>query len=235
MSAKRSGNSRQPIGFFAGAGTCANSNCSLYILFPSDDEVLTESREQQARRLFVESYDSADRDPHFTKTEVWSALKQSKRRKAPGLDRLQYEVIVAINNKSPRLLVSLFNRCLDMGHFPRPWKSVKLVLLNKPGKDTSDPRAYRPICLLSTMSKVLDKLVSQRILYHYHSNNLLNPLQHGFRTGKSCETAGFELREVVLERVRRNQGVCMISLDVAGAFDIVSWVSILYQLGEAAC
>ncbi|GBN92370.1 Putative protein in type-1 retrotransposable element R1DM [Araneus ventricosus] len=85
------------------------------------------------------------------------------------------------------------------------------------------------------MSKVLDKLVSQRILHHYHSNNLLNPLQHGFRTGKSCETAGFELREVVLERVRRNQGVCMISLDVAGAFDNVSWVSILYQLGEAAC
>ncbi|GBN95466.1 hypothetical protein AVEN_29596-1, partial [Araneus ventricosus] len=86
------------------------------VLFPSDDEVLTESREQQARRLFVESYDSTDRDPHFTKTEVWSALKQSKRRKAPGLDRLQYEVIVAINNKSPRLLVSLFNRCLDIGH-----------------------------------------------------------------------------------------------------------------------
>ncbi|GBN57962.1 Retrovirus-related Pol polyprotein from type-1 retrotransposable element R1 [Araneus ventricosus] len=148
------------------------------VLFPSDDEVLTESREKQARRLFVESYDSTNRDPHFTKTEVWSALKQSKRRKAPGLDRLQYEVIVAINNKSPRLLVSLFNRCLDIGHFPRPWKCAKVVLLNKPGKDTSDPRAYRPICLLSTMSKVLDKLVSQRILYHYHSNNLLNPLQH---------------------------------------------------------
>ncbi|GBN93130.1 Putative protein in type-1 retrotransposable element R1DM [Araneus ventricosus] len=205
------------------------------VLFPSDDEVLTESREQQVRRLFVESYDSADRDPHFTKIEVWSALKQSKRRKAPGLDRLQYEVIVAINNKSPRLLVSLFNRCLDMGYFPRPWKSAKLVLLNKPGKDTGDPRAYRPICLLSTMSKVLDKLVSQRILHHYHSNNLLNPLQHGFRTSKSCETAGFELREVVWERVRRNQGVCMISLNVAVAFDNVSWESILYQLGEAAC
>ncbi|GBN21982.1 hypothetical protein AVEN_81070-1 [Araneus ventricosus] len=85
------------------------------------------------------------------------------------------------------------------------------------------------------MSKVLDKLVSQRILHHYHWNNLLNPLQHGFRTSKSCETAEFELREVVLERVRRNQGVCMISLDVAGAFDNVRWVSILYQLGEAAC
>ncbi|GBN42415.1 Putative protein in type-1 retrotransposable element R1DM [Araneus ventricosus] len=56
------------------------------VLFPSDNEVLTESREQQPRRLF------------------------------------QYEIIVAINNKSPRLLVSLFNRCLDMGHFPRPWK-----------------------------------------------------------------------------------------------------------------
>ncbi|GBM64222.1 hypothetical protein AVEN_167252-1 [Araneus ventricosus] len=76
------------------------------VLFPSDNEVLTESREQQARRLFVESYDSSNSDPHFTKTEVWSALKQSKRRKAPGLDRLQYEIIIAINSKSLRLLVS---------------------------------------------------------------------------------------------------------------------------------
>ncbi|GBN42414.1 hypothetical protein AVEN_33318-1 [Araneus ventricosus] len=85
------------------------------------------------------------------------------------------------------------------------------------------------------MSKVLDKLVSQRILHHYHSNNLLNPLQHGFRASKSCETAGFELREVVLERVGKNQGVCMVSLDVAGAFDNVCWESILYLLGKAAC
>ncbi|GBN58395.1 hypothetical protein AVEN_95892-1 [Araneus ventricosus] len=111
------------------------------VLFSSDDEVLTESSEQQARRLFVESYNSAGNDPHFTKTEVWSALKQTKRGKAPGLDRLQYEIIVAIN-KSPRLLVSLFNRCLDLGHFPRPWKKAKLVHLNKPGKDTSDPEGF---------------------------------------------------------------------------------------------
>ncbi|GBN08397.1 Putative protein in type-1 retrotransposable element R1DM [Araneus ventricosus] len=122
-----------------------------------------------------------------------------------------------------------------MGHFPRPWKRSKLVLLNKPGKDTSDPRAYRPICLLSTMRKVLDKLVSQLILHHYHSNNLLNPFQHGFRASKSRETAGFELREVVPEKVGQNQGVCMVSLDVAGAFDNACWESILYLLGEVAC
>ncbi|GBO31856.1 Putative protein in type-1 retrotransposable element R1DM [Araneus ventricosus] len=58
---------------------------------------------------------------------------------------------------------------------------------------------------------------------------------HGFRASKSCETAGFELREVVLERVGKNQRLCMVSLDVAGAFDNVCWESILYLLGKAAC
>ncbi|GBO35987.1 Putative protein in type-1 retrotransposable element R1DM [Araneus ventricosus] len=130
---------------------------------------------------------------------------------------------------------SLPLRCLDLGHFPRPWEKAKLVLLNKPGKDTSDPRAYRPICLLSTMSKVLDKLVAQRILHHYHSNNLLNHLQHGFRARKSCETAGFELKSVVMEKVKANQAVCLISLDVEGAFDNVCWESILFRLGQANC
>ncbi|GBM65132.1 Retrovirus-related Pol polyprotein from type-1 retrotransposable element R1 [Araneus ventricosus] len=205
------------------------------VLFPSDNEVLTESPEQQARRLFMESYDSANSDQHFTKTEVWSALKQTNRKKAPGLDRIQYEIIVAINNKSPQLFVSLFNRCLDLGHFPRPWKKAKLVLLNKPGKDTTDPRAYRPICLLSTMSKVLDKLVSQRILHQFHSNNLLNPLQHEFLADRSCETTGYDLKEVILDKVEGNLGVCMVSLDVAGAFDDVCWESILYLIGKAAC
>ncbi|GBN76907.1 Retrovirus-related Pol polyprotein from type-1 retrotransposable element R1 [Araneus ventricosus] len=191
------------------------------VLFPGDDEFLTESPEQKQRRLFVENYRSTTNDERFNLSEVRSALKGSKRRRAPGLDGIQYEILVAINEKSPRLLVSLLNRRLDIRHFPRPWKKAKLVLLNKPGKDTSDPRAYRPICLLSTMSKVLDRLVAQRILHYYHSLNLLNLLKHCFCALKSCETAGFELKTVVLKKVRTNQAVSMVSLDVEGAFDFM--------------
>ncbi|CAL1290489.1 unnamed protein product [Larinioides sclopetarius] len=85
------------------------------------------------------------------------------------------------------------------------------------------------------MSKVLDKLVTQRILHHYYSGNIMNPLQHGFRANKSCETAGYDLKSLVLEKTEGNLGVCMISLDVAGAFDNVCWESILYLLAKASC
>ncbi|GIY64172.1 retrovirus-related Pol polyprotein from type-1 retrotransposable element R1 [Caerostris darwini] len=124
------------------------------------------------------------------------------RRKTPGLDGITIELVEAINKGVRDILLYTFNKCLDLGHFPTCWKSAKLILLNKPGKDRSEPKAYRRICLLPTMSKVLDKLLAQLIFFHLKSGNFLNPQQHGFRPEISCKTTkepgGGEVEESVV-------------------------------------
>ena len=55
------------------------------------------------------------------------------------------------------------------------WKRAKLILIVKLRKDTSsDVLKFRPISLLKTGRKVLEKLLTDRIMHHMHSNNLMN-------------------------------------------------------------
>ncbi|GIY29660.1 putative 115 kDa protein in type-1 retrotransposable element R1DM [Caerostris darwini] len=204
------------------------------VLFPQDTEQ-NETPEQKNMRVTVAQYGTPNLDHMFTKQETRQVIRSMARRKAPGIDGITIELVEAINKGSPDILLSIFNKCLELAHFPSCWKSAKLKLINKAGKDLSDPKAYRPICLLPTMSKVLDKLLTQRIFFHLKSGNLLNPQQHGFRPEMSCETALYHLRSLVEEKARSRWCVCIISLDVAGAFDNVWWPSVLYLLAQAKC
>ncbi|GBN22399.1 hypothetical protein AVEN_245391-1 [Araneus ventricosus] len=67
------------------------------------------------------------------------------------------------------------------------------TLLQKGGKDQQLATSYSPISLLPTVGKVLEKLMTHRLIYHRESINNLNDRQHGFRKGKSVDTAVYDL------------------------------------------
>ncbi|GBM36529.1 Putative protein in type-1 retrotransposable element R1DM [Araneus ventricosus] len=131
--------------------------------------------------------------------------------------------------------MSFLNKCLEIGCFPENWKSAKLVLLAKPGKEPSQAGSYRPICLLSVIRKAYDKLLTQRLTFLFHSKGLLHPRQHGFRVGRSCKTANCSLWGAISSALSDKGKVCVISLDVAGAFDSVWRQSVLSRLIYAGC
>jgi hypothetical protein len=54
-------------------------------------------------------------------------------------------------------LTHLFNHCLRLSYFPKPWKEAKVITLPKPGKDPKLPQNLRPISLLSTTGKLFEK------------------------------------------------------------------------------
>ncbi|GBN84741.1 Putative protein in type-1 retrotransposable element R1DM [Araneus ventricosus] len=85
------------------------------------------------------------------------------------------------------------------------------------------------------MSKVLEKLVTQRLTFLFESQGLLHGHQHGFRAGRSCETANHSLWLEVQSAMRKGGKVAIISLDVAGAFDTVWRQSVLQRLTVAQC
>ncbi|GBM61482.1 hypothetical protein AVEN_163876-1 [Araneus ventricosus] len=68
-----------------------------------------------------------------------------------------------------------------------------ILLFQKGGKDQWLSSSYRPVSLLPTIGKVLEKLLTQRLTYHLESTNSLNDRLHGFREGKSVDTAINEL------------------------------------------
>ncbi|GBN96149.1 Putative protein in type-1 retrotransposable element R1DM [Araneus ventricosus] len=206
----------------------------VHRLFP-DDEATQETPGQLNVRNLVENYRNNTNDSSFTKLEIREIIRSMGKKKSPGLDNINVLMAERIHKKCPAILTGIFNKCLELGIFPTLWKKAKLILLNKPGKDPELVNSYRPICLLSVLSKILDKLLTQRITFLLKSKGMLHRNQHGFRNGKSCETANFELKRSIQKAMMHKFKVCLISLDVAGAFDNVWRQSILEQLILAEC
>ncbi|GBM11529.1 Retrovirus-related Pol polyprotein from type-1 retrotransposable element R1 [Araneus ventricosus] len=203
-------------------------------LFPSDHAV-TDTPVQKAVRQMVLDYSGDDSASPFSLQELKGVIHTLAKKKAPGLDGVTNELLRTIFARCPFLLLDLYNKCLQLSCFPDCWKEAKLVLLSKPGKDQSLASSYRPICLLSGMSKVLEKLVTQRLTFLFQSQGLLHGHQHGFRVGRSCETANHALWLEVQSAMRKGGKVAVISLDVAGAFDTVWRQSVLQRLTVAQC
>jgi hypothetical protein len=78
-------------------------------------------------------------------------------------------------------LTHLFTSTLSLGHFPQPWKQAKVLPILKPQKPPSHPASYRPISLLSSISKMIEHVVARRLAAHAKRFNLIPTEQFGFR------------------------------------------------------
>jgi hypothetical protein len=89
---------------------------------------------------------------------------------------------------------------------------------------------YRPISLLTTFSKVIEKVMYNRLSHYLQTNNILVPEQFGFRKGISTEDADFKLTESVLKSLNQKMYVGGIFCDLAKACDCVNHEILLIKL-----
>ncbi|GBL86920.1 hypothetical protein AVEN_218665-1 [Araneus ventricosus] len=113
-------------------------------------------------------------------------------------------IVKVIFNSFPSLLLDFFNKCLELKCFPDPLKIGLVILFHKTGKEEQDIKSYRPISLLPTLGKLLEKLLLQRLNFQLKTKKLQHPLQYGFREGKSADEA-FLHGTSLLEKARSLQ------------------------------
>lgn len=92
------------------------------------------------------------------------------------------------------------------------------------------PTNYRPITLLTTISKIVEKVMNKRLVSYLESKNLLSGNQFGFRSGKSTEDAVMKLTSLVTEHVDRGEKCVGVFLDLQKAFDTVCIPILLARL-----
>jgi hypothetical protein len=126
-------------------------------------------------------------------------------------------------------LAHIFNLSLNSGIFPELLKKSKIVPLHKQGaKDNCDN--YRPIALLSTISKILEKFVATRLVNHMELNKLMSPNQFGFLRNKNTEQC-LVLATNFISNALNNGEYCLgIFLDLKKAFDVCSHSILLKKL-----
>jgi hypothetical protein len=116
-------------------------------------------------------------------------------------------------------LTHLFNHCFRLSYFPATWKEAKVVTLPKPAKDTRFLQNLRSISFLSTMGKLVEKVIRQIIQRHLDDTDLLNASQFGFRARHSTTFQCIRLTYHVTLNYNRNIFTAEVSLDIEKAFE----------------
>jgi hypothetical protein len=127
------------------------------------------------------------------------------------------------------ILTILFNKSVTTGIVPSDWRTANVSPVYKKGQKYN-PENYRPISLTCICCKLLEHLIAKHIMSHADTHNILYPLQHGFRTGRSCETQLLEFFDDVTLNMENGKQTDILVMDFSKAFDKFSHSLLLHKL-----
>lgn len=168
-----------------------------------------------------------------TLSEMDTHVRLLKDKKAPGQDGITNRVIKELPNVACTRLVDIFNASLRLQHFPRPWKEAKIIAFPKPGKQLRDPANWRPISLLSGLSKLLERAILSRLTAHSDREKTVIDEQFGFRGEHSTNHQLLRVVNRITDGFNRKRHTAAIFLDVAKAFDRVWHIGLVHKLAQA--
>ncbi|KAF4631705.1 hypothetical protein G7Y89_g6418 [Cudoniella acicularis] len=154
--------------------------------------------------------------------EIISTLLSCSSSSAPGEDEIPFKFLKALGEPVAQALTTLANASLRLEYYPAFLKKARTIVIRKPGKASYEtPSAWRPIALLRTIGKVIEKIIARWIRDSAEDQGLLPPSQMGARAGRSAGTALELLTSLVrtIWKERKGEVATLLSLDISGAFD----------------
>ena len=195
-------------------------------------------KEQEFRAHFEANYlhppenNSLPINKEITEKELNDALNSIKKTdKAPGNDKITYQLLIKTPPSFRKVILDLFNHCYTSGQVPCLWKQANVVALLKEGKLPTDPDSYRPISLTPCISKIYERILNTRLEYFLETKNVLPNSQSGFRRFRSTTDNLVHLTEKIKKTLRRKNTVRYITcFDIKKAFDKVWHTKLLSKL-----
>ena len=102
-------------------------------------------------------------------------------------------------------LTTLINASIRLKHVPNSWKITEIIMIPKPGKDHRKVESYRPIALLSIMSKLLEKLILKCLKKIIEKYYLVPTDQFGFRNNHSTLVHGDHITDIIEKALERKR------------------------------
>ena len=130
----------------------------------------------------------------------------------------------------------MINLSLETGFIPREFKIAKIVPVFKEG-NRHDFNNYRPISLLSSFSKLFEKIVAKQLLRYLHINDILYKHQYGFRAGHSTSHPVFHLCEKIYNSLNQKPSAktLTIFIDLKKNIQHCSPQNLTKQIGPLWC
>ena len=164
----------------------------------------------------------------FRPDTVRRELKRLNPAKATGPDGIPARVLKYCADELCLPLAKLFSLCFHRQCQPEAWKTARVVPVHKK-KSKASPQNYRPVSLLSVVSKVMETITNRQIMNFLESNSILSTRQFGFRRGLGTSDLLTKLHGEWSRAAGSGGFAHVLAIDIAGAFDKVSHTGLRYK------
>ena len=165
----------------------------------------------------------------FTAKELQNSLALLKNT-SPGADRVHNLFLKNAPDNIKEYILELFNHSWLTESVPNKWLESLLIPVCKPQKDPSEIKSYRPISLLSCISKLMERMVAHRLEWLVETKNLISSSQSGFRKQRSTVDQLLVLDHGIKESMDNGKYCIVVFVDLMGAFDRVWILAVLQKL-----
>ena len=164
-----------------------------------------------------------------TNTEVDRLIRNLQPKPSSGHDGISNRLLKGLRESIVEPLQIVINKSLCEGIFPSDMKKADVSALHK-ANDRSEKSNYRPISLLLTLSKILEKIMYKRVYNFLNIRGLIYKSQYGFCSNHSCELATSELLGEIIKGQENKEHTIAIYLDLSKAFDTLDHKILLSKL-----
>lgn len=161
--------------------------------------------------------------------EIKRLILELREDAATGVDQISGKIVKKYLTSIVVPMNHICNLSFATGVFPSAFKTALVKPIFK-GGDKNNISNYRPISILPTLSKILERLIYKRLIDFLERNTILSQCQYGFRSGKSTDDAVHDLTTSIVSNLDCKKRSLTVFLDLAKAFDTVSIPILLQKL-----
>lgn len=166
-----------------------------------------------------------------TLEQTQEIIKNLRTTSANGHDDISAKFLQEFSKELSPMINQLTTKIFTDGCFPTCLKISKVTPVFKSGDNTC-PSNYRPIAVLSNLSKVAEKSIKDQLIEYLQSNTIINQNQFGFINNSSTMSACSQLISQIEHNLDKGDVVIALFIDIKKAFDCVNHQLLLRKLSQ---
>ena len=164
-------------------------------------------------------------------SDVSKALASMASTNSSGTDSI---TLYELRMSSPEVIPALsyiFNLSINTKTFPSQWMHARVTPIYKKG-DVHNVVNYRSMSILTTLSKLFEKIIDEQVCSHLNNEKLISTNQHGFIKGRSCKTALATLSANLFSSRDGGHYSAIAVLDISKAFNTAQHKMLITKLAQ---
>jgi len=172
---------------------------------------------------------------NFLEEEFIYAIANCSNSFAPGSNKLLWGYLKCIIKDKTCLknIVTIANACFELGYWPNYFKKSTMIVIPKSNKSSyNSPKFFRPIVLLNTMGKLIEKVIEDKLQFHVVSNNFIHQSQLRGLKFKSTTDADIVLTYFICIRWIKNMSTSSLAFNIVQFFPSLNYCLLALILGK---